>query len=113
VCDGLATSNGAAFTVNSAAPSIALVQHTSKDAGTISSSSLAFSANNAAGNFVAVVIRAGKSGQVFGVSDSRGNIYKQGIQFNMTVDAETLGIFYAENIARGANTYRIRYDSGD
>src|SRR5207245_3046615 len=52
-------------------------------------------------------IRAGKSGQVFSVSDSRGNVYKQAIQFNLTVDAETLGIFYAENIAGGANTITV------
>ena len=44
---------------------------------------------------------------VFSVSDSRGNAYKQAIQFNMTVDAETLGIFYAENIAGGANTITV------
>jgi len=100
-------SNGVPFTVNLAAPSIALVQHTSKDAGTTSSSTLAFNANNAAGNFIAVVIRAGKSGQAFSVSDSRGNVYKQAIQFNMTVDAETLGIFYAESIAGGANTVTV------
>src|SRR5207302_5393933 len=45
--------------------------------------------------------------QVFSVSDSRGNVYKQAIQFNLTVDAETLGIFYAENIAGGANTITV------
>ena len=104
---GGVASNGVAFTVNSAAPSITLVQHTSKDAGTTASSSLTFRVNNTAGNFIAVVIRAGKSGQVFSVSDSRGNVYKQAIQFNLTVDAETLGIFYAENIAGGANTITV------
>jgi len=104
---GGVASNGVAFTVNSTAPAIILVQHTSKDAGTISSSSLAFSANNTAGNFIAVVIRAGKSGQVFSISDSRGNVYKQAIRFNMTVDSETLGVFYAENIAGGVNTITI------
>jgi hypothetical protein len=95
------------FTVTSAAPTITLVQHTSKDAGTTSSSTLTFNVNNAAGNFIAVVIRAGKTGQAFSVSDSRGNIYKQAIQFNMTGDAETLSIFYAENIAAGANTITV------
>jgi len=104
---GGVASNGVAFNVNSAAPSIALVQHISKDAGTTSSSPLAFNANNTAGNFIAVVIRAGKSGQAFSVSDSRGNVYKQAIRFDMTVDAETLGIFYAENIAGGANTITV------
>lgn len=104
---GGVSSNGVPFTVNSVSPSIVLVQHTSKDAGTTSSSSLAFNANNAAGNFIAVVIRAGKSGQGFTVSDSRGNVYKQAVLLNMTVDADTVGIYYAENIGGGANTISI------
>jgi len=99
-------SNGLPFTVNAASP-IKLVQHISKDAGTTSSSSLAFTSNNAAGNFIAVVIRAGKSGQVFTVSDSRGNNYRKAITFNMSVDLNTMGIYYAENISAGANTITL------
>jgi hypothetical protein len=81
-----------------------LVQHASKDAGTTSSASLAFPANNTAGNWIGVVIRAGHSGQVLTVGDARGNTYKQAVQFNQTLDApngETLAIYYAENIAGG------------
>jgi len=89
---------------------VTLVQHTSKDAGTTSSASLAFPANNAAGNWIGVVIRAGHSGQVLAVSDTRGNTYKQAVQFNQTLDApngETLAIYYAENIGGGANTVTV------
>ncbi len=86
---------------------ISLVQHTGKDAGTTTSSSLAFTANNTAGNWIAVVIRGGGTGQVFTVSDSRGNTYRKAIQFNETIDATTLGLFYAENIAGGANTITV------
>lgn len=87
-----------------------LVQHISKDAGITSSSSLTFPASNTAGNWIGVVIRAGKAGQVLTVSDSRGNTYRQAVQFNQTLDApngETLAIYYAENIAAGANTVTI------
>ena len=108
---GGVASNAVPFTVTSAATSIALVQHTSKDAGTTSSSSLAFNTNNTAGNFIAVVIRAGKSGQVFSVSDSCGNVYKRAVLLNMTVDADTVGIYYAENIAGGPNTITVSDDS--
>jgi hypothetical protein len=86
---------------------IVLVQHTSKDAGTTSSSSLAFVSANTAGNWIAVVIRAGKAGQVFTVTDARLNTYHKAIQFNETTDGTTLGIFYAENIAGGANTITV------
>jgi hypothetical protein len=86
------------------------VQHISKDAGITSSSSLAFPVNNTAGNWIGVVIRAGKAGQVLTLSDTRGNTYHQAVQFNQTLDApngETLAIYYAENIAAGANTVTI------
>src|SRR5712664_1843013 len=89
---------------------VTLVQHVSKDAGSTTSSSLAFNSNNTAGNWIGVCIRAGKSGQLFSVTDSRGNAYHQAIQFNVTIDppgGDTLGIFYAENVAGGANTVTV------
>jgi uncharacterized repeat protein (TIGR01451 family) len=92
------------------APSVALVQQANKDAGTTTSSSLAFPANNAASNWIAVVLRAGKSGAAFTVSDSRGNTYRQAVQLNVTVDTphgDTLAIFYAENVTAGANTVMV------
>jgi hypothetical protein len=101
------TSNGSNFTVTVPAAPIALVQHTSKDAGTTTASSLAFQSNNTAGNWIAVVVRAGRSGEVFTVSDSLHNAYRMAAQLNVTVDTpngDTLGLFYAENIAGGANT---------
>jgi IPT/TIG domain-containing protein len=104
---GGAASNGVSFSVAPAIGGIALVQHTSKDAGTATSSSLAFVSANTAGNWIAVVIRAGMSGQVFTVADSRANTYRQAVQFNQTVDSNTLGIFYAESIAGGANTITV------
>jgi hypothetical protein len=93
-----------------AAGSPALVQHASKDAGTAISSSLAFPSSNVAGNWIGVVIRAGHSAQSFTISDTRGNSYRQAVLFNQTRDTpngDTLGIFYAENIAGGANTVTV------
>jgi hypothetical protein len=107
---GGVASNGSNFTVTVPAAPVTLVQHTSKDAGTTSSSTLAFKSNNTAGNWIAVVARAGKSGQVFTVSDSLHNTYRMAAQFNVTVDTpngDTLGVFYAENIAGGANTVTV------
>ncbi|MCU1241416.1 MAG: hypothetical protein JWO71_2142, partial [Candidatus Acidoferrum typicum] len=107
---GGVTSNGSNFTVTVPSAPITLVQHTSKDAGSTSSSTLAFKSNNRAGNWIAVVVRAGKSGQVFTVSDSLHNTYRTAAQFNVTVDTpngDTMGIFYAESIAGGANTVTV------
>lgn len=103
-------SNGVLFTVQSGTAAIKLIQHAGKDAGSTTSSTLAFPANNTAGNWIAVAIRAGRSGQVFTVTDTRGNTYRKAVQFNVTADApngDTLGILYAENIAGGANTVTV------
>jgi hypothetical protein len=93
----------------------AMVQHASKDAGATGSSSLAFAANNAAGNFIAVAIRAGVAGATFNVTDSRGNSYRQAVRLDVTVDApagDTLALFYAENVGGGANTVTVSQSTG-
>jgi fibronectin type 3 domain-containing protein len=99
------SATASAFTF--AAPAIALVQHTSKDAGTTTSASLAFNANTTAGNWIAVIVRAGKTGQTIGVTDDHGNVYRSAVQLNETSDGTTLAIFCAENIAGGAATVTV------
>ncbi len=90
------------------AAGIALVQHTSKDAGVTTTSSLAFVSPNTAGNWIAVSIRGGlSSSQVFTVVDSSGNTYRQAAQIGFTSSAVTLAIYYAENIKGGANTITV------
>jgi hypothetical protein len=84
-----------------------LVQHTSRDAGTTTSATLAFASNTTAGNFIAVVIRSSQTGQVYTVTDSRGNVYKKAVQLNETVDTTSVAIYYAENIAGGANAVTV------
>src|SRR5438477_9603273 len=89
---------------------ITLVQHTSRDAGTTTSATLAFPASTTTGNFIAVVIRAGRSGQVFTVTDSRGNVYQLAVRFDVTGDlpnGSTLGILYVPAISGGATTVTV------
>ena len=88
--------------------SISLVQHTSIDAGTTTTGSLAFKSSNTAGNWIGVAIRGGLSNsQVFTVKDSNGNTYKKAAQIGFTSSAVTLAIYYAENIKGGANTITV------
>src|SRR6516162_8303570 len=91
----------------SAQTAITLVQHTSKDAGTTTSTTLTFPAANTAGNWLAVAIRAGLPNEVFTVTDSRGNTYRNAVQLTETGDNTSLAIFYAENVAGGANTVTV------
>ena len=91
-----------------AATATTLVQHKSKDAGTNTTASVAFSSPNTAGNFIAVAIRGGlSSSQVFTVKDSNGNTYKKAVQVGFTSSAITSTIYYAENIKGGANTVTV------
>lgn len=101
-----AASNEAAVAVT--APSVvALVQHAGTDAGNTTLASLAFPQANAAGNWIAVSIRAGNAGQTFTVSDARGNTYRKALQLNETVDTVSLAIYYAESVGGGPNTVTV------
>src|SRR5262249_51403519 len=101
-------SNGVTFTVTAPPANITLVQHVSLDAGSgITTATLAFTNPNVAGNWIGVVARASTSGQVFNVSDSRGNTYKKAAQLNETVDGTTVAIYYAENITVGPTAVTV------
>jgi IPT/TIG domain/Family of unknown function (DUF6298)/Putative collagen-binding domain of a collagenase len=98
------------FITSSKAAGISFVQRASADAGTTTHSTLAFPHANAAGNWIAVCVRAGRSGESFTVSDSHSNIYRRAAQLNITVDTpngDTVAIFYAENISSGSNTVTV------
>jgi len=86
---------------------IALVQSASTDASNSNWAGLAFNSNNAAGNFIAVVIQGGQPGEVFNVTDTQGNTYLQAIQTNEATGGNTIAIYYAMNIAGGANTVNV------
>src|SRR5580765_7449560 len=62
---------------------IALIQHAGRDAGTTTSSTLAFPSANTSGNFIAVAIRAGQAGQNITVSDTLGNTYRRAAQVSL------------------------------
>jgi hypothetical protein len=108
VTAGGTASNAVNFSVTSGgANRIALVQDTSLDAGTATATTLAFSAKNTAGHWIAVCVRAGALNEAITVSDSTGNTYKKALQSYQTSDGFTYAIFYAENISGGANAIRI------
>ncbi|HEY7291368.1 MAG TPA: putative collagen-binding domain-containing protein [Vicinamibacterales bacterium] len=49
------------------------------------------------------------------MTDTRGNTYRAAVSLNITVDTpagDTLAIFYAENVAGGANTVTVRQSTG-
>src|SRR6185295_1669530 len=68
---------------------------------------LAFPSANTAGNWIGVAVRAGGTNQVITITDTRGNLYRKAVQFNVTLDNVSLAIFYAENIGGGTNTIQV------
>jgi CSLREA domain-containing protein len=101
-----AASNTATLTVNNP---ITLVQDASRDAGTTGSTSLMFPSSNTAGNFIAVVVRAGIANETITVRDSAHNMYLKAVQLAAggSPGGENLSIFYAQNIAGGVNTVTV------
>ena len=84
------------------------MQRTSRDAGTTTSATLAFSSNNTVGNRIGVCVLVGVEHEMFTITDSNGNTYHKAILFNETGSGtQTIGIFYAENIKGGANMIRV------
>jgi hypothetical protein len=95
---------------SASASAITLMQRAAIDSAATTTSSLPFTTNNTAGNWIGVCIRAGRTGEAFTVRDSRGNVYRRAAQLNVTVDSpngDTVAIFYAENVAAGANTVTV------
>src|SRR5580704_7956669 len=113
---GTAATQSFTLTVSTAGGGgIKLVQHTSVDEGIASksSASLAFPSNNTVGNWIGVGIRVGEPNETITVRDSKGNTYHSATQINQTGDGDTLAIFYAENIAAGANTVTVSVSTAD
>ena len=77
------------------------------DAGTVSTGSLAFTSSNTARNLIVVALRIGNTATQSTVTDSRGNTYQLAASQNQTTDGSRALIYYAANIAGGANTVSI------
>src|ERR1700693_4335987 len=83
---------------------ITLVQHTSIDAGIVTSSMLPFVKATSQGNWLAVCIRSGTPGESFTVTDANGTGLRSAFQFTETTRGNTLGLFYEENISGGPDS---------
>jgi hypothetical protein len=85
----------------------ALIQSLGSDLSSTSAARLAFASPNAAGNSIAVAVRAGgHSGHVLNATDSNGNTYSN-LKSVESGSSYTLAMFYAENVAAGTNTVTV------
>src|SRR5207237_999897 len=71
-------------------------------------SPVAFGAGNSASNLIVVALRIGSTTLQTTVSDSRGNTYRLAGAVSQTTDGSRALIYYASNIAGGANTVTVQ-----
>jgi hypothetical protein len=87
--------------------SILLVQHANKNAGTVTSTTLAYPSNVAAGDLLLVVVRSGgTTGLPFTVSDTLGNTWT-GLTSNTFSGTGSTQIWWAISNGAGANTVTV------
>lgn len=82
-----------------------LIQSNSKNAGSVTSTTLAYTTDNAAGNMLVCCVRFAVSGIVITVTDSQGNTWVEAD--DLQGGSTGVWIFYAKNCASGPNTVTI------
>ncbi|HEY3356767.1 MAG TPA: putative Ig domain-containing protein, partial [Polyangia bacterium] len=92
---------------------VALVQSASTVGSNVTSASVAFTGANSAGNLIIAAVRASTTTQTVTVTDSRGNAYAEAVGQTQTTDGHQLHIYYARNIAAGANTVRAAFSGSN
>lgn len=90
--------------ITAAAGGIAMVQSTSVQGTRVPSLALAFPAANTAGNLIVAFVRMSSSSQTVSITDSAGNVYADAVSQVQNADGHQVHLFYARNIAGGANT---------
>ena len=90
---------------------IALVQSSAARGSGVASISVPFTSANTAGNLIIAAVRMSTTSQTVTVTDSAGNIYTDAVAQSQTTDGHQVHVFYAMNVAGGANTVTATFSS--
>jgi O-glycosyl hydrolase len=104
------TSSTVNVTVNTVAPSMALVQQATNNTAGATSLAKAFTANVTAGNLIVVAV-SGWPTPTINVTDSRGNAYAVASPIRQAAGSSFSAIYYAKNITGGADTVTVSANS--
>ncbi|MDQ6663692.1 MAG: Ig domain-containing protein, partial [Acidobacteriota bacterium] len=100
------------LTINPGATSgISLVQSNAGQGSGVGSLTVAFPAGNTAGNLIVAFIRMSSAAQSVAVIDSAGNSYTDAVSQVQDADGHQVHIFYARNIAGGANSVTATFSA--
>jgi hypothetical protein len=83
---------------------IALVQSANAMGSGVISVQAAFPGANTAGNLILAFVRISTTSQTVTMTDTAGNVYAEAVGQTQTSDGHQLHLFYAKNVAGGANT---------
>jgi hypothetical protein len=83
---------------------IALVQSANAMGSGVVSVHSAFPGANTAGNLILAFVRISTTSQTVTMTDTAGNVYAEAVGQTQTSDGHQLHLFYAKNVAGGANT---------
>ncbi len=73
--------------------------------------SSAFPSGNAAGNLTVAFVRMSSTTQSVAVTDTAGNLYQDAVMQVQTADGHQVHVFYAANVAGGANTVTATFSA--
>jgi hypothetical protein len=90
---------------------ISLVQENAVHGSAVGSLSVSFPVNNQQGNLILAAVRMSTASQTVTITDSLGNTYTDAVNQAQTADGHQVHLFYARNIAAGANTITAAFSS--
>jgi subtilisin family serine protease len=93
--------------------SIALVQSTAVQGNNVTALARSFAAPNAAGNLILAFVRLSTTTQTVTVTDTAGNLYSEAAAQAQTADGHQIVLFYAANVAAGANTVTATFSGSN
>jgi hypothetical protein len=112
--NSLTASKALNLTINTSGGSgggIGLVQSNAIEGSGVGSVSVSFPTSNTAGNLIIAFVRMSSRGQSVTVTDSVGNAYADAVSQVQSNDGHQVHIFYARNIASGANTVKATFSA--
>jgi hypothetical protein len=85
-------------------PTVGTIQANSVEGSGAGSVSVAFKSNTTAGNLIVAFVRMSTTYQTVNVTDNAGNVYTEAASQVQSTDGHQIHVFYAKNIAGGADT---------
>jgi hypothetical protein len=92
---------------------IAMVQSNAVAGTGVASVSAPFTSSNTKGNLIIAFVRMSTTSQTVAVRDSAGNVYSDSVSQSQATDGHQVHLFYAKNIAGGANTVTASFSAAN